>query len=330
VTVHRLSRVRCPVDPAEFDLLHLHSLSLSELALEMAHRYGLPLAYTAHSLLWHELTLTPEAAFWVQVQEHILRNSAGIVFLTEADREAALDRLGGTCAPSVVIPNGLGPGRAPSAQHDPRQIVFAGRFTRQKGVRLLDALIRELLPAQPVRFVLAGGHGDPACTQIVAGLVRAFPRVCTAVGWLEREALQDLLAGAGLVLVPSEYEPFGLVALEAMQAGTPVLASAVGGLREVAAAGSGGVALPADRPDLWRQAVLELLADGAWREQLSRQGPPWVAAHFSAGPLAARLVQELYQPLMAGGARSWLAPPAKGRRQSVLLAALASEGGSLA
>jgi glycosyltransferase involved in cell wall biosynthesis len=310
VQCHRLGAGRCPVDPARFDVVHLHSLSLAELALEICRRYQLPLVYTAHSLLWEELREVSGAAFWVRVQEQILACAERVVFLTAADREAALARLPGLAGRSAVIPNGIGPAPA-AALSRPRSagpVVFAGRFTRQKGVPLLDALVRELLPTHALQFVFAGGHGDDAGERLIAGLVADFPQACRQTGWLRREALDDLLGRAALVLMPSEYEPFGLLALEAMRVGAPVLARAVGGLREVAGPGSGGMLVHSNRAADWREATLRILGDAALRARLSRQGPRWVAERYQPGPLAARLLEDVYRLCVQGSF------PAGGRR----------------
>src|SRR5262245_30723553 len=79
--VHWLSRARFPVDAREFDLVHLHSLALSELALELRGRFHLPLVYTAHSWLPSELGQSAEAAFWCAVQGRVMAASHRVIFL---------------------------------------------------------------------------------------------------------------------------------------------------------------------------------------------------------------------------------------------------------
>jgi glycosyltransferase involved in cell wall biosynthesis len=292
-------RWRSPVRPEGFDLVHLHSLALSELALELRRRFALPLVYTAHSLLHLELAGLPQAAVWERVQAAVMRASDHVIFLSPQERAAALARhpeLAGRCS---VVANGVEP---PSRQHRPRPspdlpIVFAGRFTQAKGITLLAAIVRGLAGTRGYRFVLAGGHGDVAGQAVAAELADRFPAACQVMGWLTRPMVDDLLARARLVLVPSRYEPFGMVALEAMRQGTPVLAAAVGGLPAVVTDESGGRMVGSRDPSAWCASIVELLESPTLHQELSRRGPPYVAHRYDPARLAAGLRDDIYRPL---------------------------------
>lgn len=301
--VHQLSRQRCPVDPRQFDVVHLHSLALSELAEELRRRFDLPLVYTAHSLLRLELQESADAGLWCAVQERILTISDGVVFLSRAERLAAVAGAPELATRSYVIPNGVPapPDSLPPPEEE-GPIVFAGRFARSKGVELLGQLIPRVLARWPGRFVLAGGHGDTAGTRIVQNIAAQFPGACRVPGWLNRNDLDALFAASAVVLVPSRYEPFGLVALEAMRAGAPVLAAGVGGLTEVVAPESGGRLVYSRDPEVWCRALLEIVSTPAVREALRRRGPQYVKAHFDSTRMAERLVAEVYSACAAGRA----------------------------
>ncbi len=174
-------------------------------------------------------------------------------------------------------------------------MVFAGRFARTKGIDLLAMIVRRL--AGRYRFVLAGGHGDAHGHRITAALAADCGEACRVVGWLDREALDRLFAGAGLVLIPSEYEPFGLVALEAMRAGAPVLAAGVGGLVDAVGPESGGRLVYSRDPRVWCAAIDEILGTPALRRELRRRGPAYVALRHDPVRLARRLVDDVYRPL---------------------------------
>jgi glycosyltransferase involved in cell wall biosynthesis len=298
-TVHHLSRRRCPIDPRGFDGLHVHSLALSELALEIRHRFGVPLAYTVHSLLHLELEPSPLTAPWCAVQRQVLAASDRVVFVSEADRGAALALLPELRGRSRVVPNGVAPLLSPTPSRPTSEgpIVFAGRFARSKGIELLAQLMPRLLARRSCRFVLAGGHGDAGGHRLVRDLERRFPETCQAVGWLERDALSGLFARAGLVLIPSLYEPFGLVALEAMSVGAPVLAAAVGGLLEVVTEASGGRLVGSRDPDEWADAASHLLSSSTTTRELRARGPAYVASRYDAGRLAQRLIDDVYADL---------------------------------
>jgi glycogen(starch) synthase len=292
VEVLPLRRDRFPVDPRGFDAVHVHSLRLAELALELRRRFGLPLVATLHGLPHRELEPGPIARHWSAVARRLLRAADRAVFVSAAERDAAVEWLPEIAARAFVVPNGVPPLPVVPADIEDRSegpIVFAGRFARSKGMDLLAGIVPRLVRERPV--VLAGGHGDAEGEEIARRLAFAFPGRCRLAGWLSRDELDALLRRAALVLVPSRYEPFGLVALEALAAGAPVLAADVGGLREVVGEGSGGRRLGSRDPGVWAGAAAELLASGARREAAC--GPAW-ARRFSPAAGAVRLARDVY------------------------------------
>jgi glycosyltransferase involved in cell wall biosynthesis len=296
--VHRLSPSRCPVDPRRFDLIHLHSLALSELALELRRRTRSPLVYTAHGLIRLELGDRPEAGFWSAVQACVLAASDRVVFLSAADRRAGLDWLPDLAARSSVLPHGLPPPPATVARPPPDgPIVFAGRFAWSKGVDLLAELIPRVRRQRPCRFVLAGGHGDALGERLTREIAAHWPEAVQLWGWRGRDELDLLFGRAALVLVPSRYEPFGLVALEAMRVGAPVLAAAVGGLADHVRPESGGRLVASRDPAAWSAAVLEIVTEPTTAAALRQRGPRYVAEHFDLPRLTRRLIDEVYAPL---------------------------------
>jgi glycosyltransferase involved in cell wall biosynthesis len=137
----------------------------------------------------------------------------------------------------ILVRNGL-PRRAPEA--DPvsiewprgsRRLLFVGRFDRQKGIDILFDALREL--------------GDDAFAIIAGDSLRvslgALPKNARYAGWLTPAQLEAYYRSAEVVVMPSRWEGFGLVAVEAMRAGLPVIASSVGGLTEIIEDGKTGV-----------------------------------------------------------------------------------------
>ena len=300
--VRPLNRSRFPYRPDDFDVVHLHSLGFTELALQIRSRFGIPLVDTAHASLRDELP--GRSSGWTRVQDLVVARSDHVVFPSAAERDAATRRSPGLAKRSSVHPNGVPPAvvhSTASARTGP--IVFAGRFAETKGLALLSEIVDSLDGHPAIRFVLAGGHAEPAGRRMVADLVARHPERCRTVGWLAPAALQRLFARASMVLVPSRYEPFGLVALEAMRAGAPVLAAATGGLREVVGPESGGVLVRSRRPEDWCAAILELWRSPGLRASLARRGPSYVAERYDPDTLAGALVDEVYRPLAARGER---------------------------
>lgn len=297
-SVHALTPTRFPVRLEGVDVVHLHSLGLGELALRIRDRFGIPLVYTAHSSVHAELSDHNCRSAWGDVQAAMIAAADHVVFPSSCERELAVRRSGALRRRSSVHPNGVERSRAasrPETRTGP--VVFAGRFAATKGLELLEAIVDLLRDRPEIRFALAGGHGDAEGLRRVTALAARHPGRCRVVGWLSPPALDRLFRSAALVVVPSRYEPFGLVALEAMRAGAPVLAAATGGLREVVRPGSGGELVVSRRPEEWRQAIVALWESPARRATLSRRGPRYVAARFDPDVLARSLIAKVYRPL---------------------------------
>ncbi len=287
-----------PVDPRSFDLIHLHSLPLAGLALELQRRFDLPLVYTVHTVIRDELEPSPQAAFWREVQDRVIAASRTVVFLCQADQQATIARNPNLETRTVVVPNGLS---VPKATVIPMEgppeepiLVFAGRFAASKGLDLLADIAPRILRTFSGSLVLAGGHGDTVGWRSVRRLMTTCSHRAKNLGWLERPVLDELFARCALVLVPSRYEPFGLVALEAMRMGAPVLAADVGGLRDVVSKGSGGRRVPGRDPRRWADQALAILHDERLRRSLKRRGPRHVRRHYGAAAMARRLCRECY------------------------------------
>ena len=292
--LHNLNGSSFPTDPCGFDWIHLHSLALAELALELRRRTGTPLAYTAHSVLALELAHQSGADRLIAAQNQLMQVCDAVVFLSRSEREAALQLLPELSARSVVIGNAVPAPPQPTGPWRDGLVVFAGRFARTKGIATLCGLLPRLRAKWPGLFVLAGGHGDfESCRQVQA-LAAQMGGSCHLTGWLDASRLERLFAHASLVLVPSEYEPFGMVALEAMRMGAPVLAARTGGLAEVAGPDSGAILVGSRDPQEWLGHATALLENRALSGALRRRGPQWTERHFSEAKIASQLLRCVY------------------------------------
>lgn len=155
-------------------------------------------------------------------------------------------------------------------------ILYTGRFVDRKGIReLLDAA-PAILEAEPnARLVMAGGHRDA-----VAGDLADYwlPSACEPVrnrilftGWLNSDQMASWYASADILVVPSWYEPFGMVVLEGMLYGLPIVAASVGGPKEILVHGRTGLFCePKDVSSLAAQ-IVRLIRDPALRLRIGRE-----------------------------------------------------------
>ena len=274
-------------DRIDFDLVHSHDWLVAGAAEPLARGLACPWLVTVHA------TEFGRHQGWVDKypQSHIHAVERGMV--RRADRVITCSHyMRGHVASAFrvspervsVVPNGIDPRdldhvapdlealRARYARAEERLVLLVGRLVYEKGFHLaLDALARVIRRSGDVRFVVAGtGTAEAELRRQARRLgLRAHG---TFLGWVGDDMLHSLYRVADLCIVPSIYEPFGLVALEAMASGCLCVVADTGGLREVVP-GDGRVG----RRFRWRDseslgAILEdVLADDAARHRLVRQ-----------------------------------------------------------
>ena len=176
----------------------------------------------------------------------VLRRAAAVICASSALAEAALE-LG--AAAVHVIPSGVDLPAEVGEEAQPPEILYAGRLSREKGIEELVEATRGL------RLVVAGD-----------GPMRAL--VPDALGFVSPTRLHELLDRAAIVACPSRREGFGVVCLEAMAHGRPVVASAVGGLRDLVVDGETGLLVPPRDAPALRAALERLLHDRELRRSL--------------------------------------------------------------
>uniref|UniRef100_A0A915KWH5 Glycosyltransferase family 1 protein n=1 Tax=Romanomermis culicivorax TaxID=13658 RepID=A0A915KWH5_ROMCU len=146
-------------------------------------------------------------------------------------------------------------------------VLYVGRFEERKGIKQLICAFERarkfLSPGKDLRLVLVGG--DPS--EIEYSNIRKFSensnvrQFSTLAGRVSHDRLPHYYASAHVTVIPSLYEPFGLVAIESMRMGTPVIASAVGGLPYIVDHGRNGLLVPANDTEALSRAIVAMLAD---------------------------------------------------------------------
>jgi glycosyltransferase involved in cell wall biosynthesis len=154
-----------------------------------------------------------------------------------------------------------------------RYILYAGRVASNKGLAILLRAYAQIPASLRIPLVILGRDwGERAGLEALAQSLE-IRREILWLGHVDDEArYRRVFWGASLFALPSEYEAFGLVLLEAMAAEVPIVASAVGGVPEVLESGRSGRLVPYGRVDAWTRALSELLEDRPQRQGLVRAG----------------------------------------------------------
>jgi type III pantothenate kinase len=280
------------------DVVHAHFWMSGLACLEAAGALSLPVVQTFHALgvvkrrhQGADDTSPPER---LGAEESLARRADQIV-ATSSDEVFELLRMGADLRRLAVVPCGVdlelfrADGVAEERTGGPR-IVVVSRLVPRKGVGNVISALAELPGAE---LVIAGGpersrlHADPEAVRLaaLARELRLEDRV-ELRGRVERPALPALLRSADAVVCVPWYEPFGIVPLEAMACGVPVVASAVGGLLDTIVDGITGVHVPPRSPERLAEALRALLADAELRARLGRAGAERARSRYGWGDVA--------------------------------------------
>ncbi len=228
--------------------------------------------------------------------ERLIGRNAARVAATCSDEVVELVRMGLPRSRVSVVPCGVDLDRfCPSGPREPRghryRVVSVGRLVPRKGFDVAIAALRSL---PEVELVIAGGpergrlDADPEACRLrrLAKESGVADRVHLA-GQVARSDVPALLRSADVVVCTPWYEPFGIVPLEAMSCGVPVVVSAVGGLTDTVVHGVTGVQVPPRRPDAVAAAVRKLLGDAALRDAYGVAGADRARCRYSWDRIAA-------------------------------------------
>ena len=297
------------------DVVHAHFWMSGQAALTAARPLGIPVVLTFHALgvvkKRHQGPRDTSPAGRLAVEEALVRDVDRVV-ATCTDEVFELLRLGGDRRRISVVPCGVDLTTFhPGVQPEPRtpglrRVVCVGRLVERKGVgNAIEALGRVRAAGGPdTELVVAGGpdaaelDADPEVARLreVAERAGVADRVVFR-GRVGREGLPALFRSADVAVCVPWYEPFGIVPLEAMACGVPVVASAVGGIIDTVVHGRTGVHVPPRRPDLLAEALADLLCDDDRLHALGRAGARRSRTKYSWDRVAAQTLQS-YEDLL--------------------------------
>ncbi len=242
-----LAAGRALAEEHPYQLVHGHDWLVADAAATLADRIGAPYLTTIHATEHgrHQgWVAKPPQSHIHAVERWMARRADGVIVCSYYMRGHVADIFDIDEARVNVIPNGVDPGemrpsgdlealRARFAAPRERLVLLVGRLVYEKGFQLaLDALPELISKLGNVRFLVAGSGTHEAELRAQAERLGLLEHG-TFLGWIGDDVLHSLYRIADLCVVPSIYEPFGLVALEAMASGCPCIVADTGGLREV-------------------------------------------------------------------------------------------------
>ena len=315
-----LTRALDGLTGAAFDLVHIHTPFIAHYAgVRCARRLGVPCVATYHTFfeeyLHHYLPVLPRRLGRYLARSFTRSQCADVRALiapSEPMRAVLLEY--GVATPIHVLPTGLpadrfrqGDGQAFRSRAglaaDARIVTYIGRVAHEKNIGFLVGMFAEVRARVPQAVLVIAGEGPARAglqQQVASAGLAAHVQFA---GYLERDtALLDCYAAADVFVFASRTETQGLVLLEAMAQGTPVVSTAELGTRSILVPGSGALVVPEERA-AFAAAVVRVLTEPQLHEELAQRGRSY-ARSWSSATMARRL-KDLYETLRAapGGAR---------------------------
>ncbi|HHB89790.1 MAG TPA: glycosyltransferase family 1 protein [Anaerolineae bacterium] len=299
----------------EFSLMHVHDWLSGYVANDLHQRYGIPMVATIHATemgrrrgqIWGN----PLSERIHLAEQYLIREADLIIVCSEFMRQEVITALNAPPEKIRVIPNGveyehlihlrdqleaLPYIRRRWAEPDQPLIFFVGRLEWEKGPDLLVQAMPMVLEAFPNAKLILAGKGS--YTDQLVALVRELELEAhvQVVGFISDQTRNEIYAVADVAVFPSRYEPFGIVALEAMAAGAPVIVGDVGGLSEVVEHGVTGLRTPND-PQAIADAILQTLHNPEQAAARARRAQDVVRTQYSWEAIAERVL-EVYAELV--------------------------------
>lgn len=289
------------------DVVHAHFWMSGMAAMPVCHALGLPFVQTFHALgvvkHRHQGGADTSPPQRIQVERRLARHADAVV-ATCSDEVRELTRMGAPAGRLRVVPCGVdltefhphGPA-LPRPEGGRHRVVYLGRLVERKGVDTLVAAMRALPDTE---LLVAGGPPaeqlarDPDARRLLDRIAawQVGDRV-RLLGRVDRADIPPLLRSADLVASVPAYEPFGIVPVEAMACGVPVVASAVGGMLDTVQPGVTGEHVPPGDLEALHTTISRLLADPRRRRRMATRAAEAAQAYSWSAVAAA--TDEVYR-----------------------------------
>ncbi|MFQ5615386.1 MAG: glycosyltransferase [Anaerolineales bacterium] len=303
----------------QYDLIHSHYWMSGIAARDLKAVWGTPIVHMFHTLgrMKNRVAGVGEAEgdYRIDGEQEVLRVADRIVAATPAELAQLQWLYKANTQKVVIIPPGvdtchfypIDPDEAREFTRIPlhhHNVLFVGRIEPLKGIDILIRALglingRDQALVHPKHFCVAiiGGDPDASPEEMTHEMTRlqklresaGVGEMVTFLGKRSQDTLPYYYSAANVLVMPSHYESFGMVALEAMACGTPVIASQVGGLAFLVKDGETGYHVPGDDPEALADRLMDLLTNDELRAKMGAQAAGY-AKHYDWALIAKRLV----------------------------------------
>lgn len=307
----------------QYPLVHSNYWLSSWVGMELKKHQQIQQVHTYHSLgavKYRTVNNQPNVASTRLAVEKTCLETADRIVATSPQEEEHMRQLVSPLGKIEIVPCGTDIERLGSVERltarqqldipeEAKVVLYVGRFDQRKGI---ETLVRAIAASKhrgncDLRLLIAGGYrlgeSDGLEFERIRGIVQelGIEELVTFPGRLTESDLPIYYAAANVCVVPSHYEPFGLVAIEAMACRTPVVASKVGGLQFTVIPEITGLLVPPQNDAAFAQAIDRILGDTAWGEELGNMARQRVEIALSWDSVASRL-SALYNNLLSQSA----------------------------
>ena len=283
----------------KFDTIHAHDWLVAYAAKTLKHSYNIPLVSTIHATeSGRNSGIHDEVQRYINDTEWLLTYESSEVIVNSNYMKCELQRLFGLPFEKInVVPNGININnfagierdyefRRQYAMDNEKIILYVGRLVYEKGIQnLISAMPKILNGYHDSKLIIAGKGGMLDELKAQANSMGLGDKVYFT-GYLNAKQVQKMYKCADVAVFPSTYEPFGIVALEAMLAGVPTVVSDVGGLNEIIEHGVNGMKSYAGNSNSIADSVLSLLYDHKLSANISKNAKNKVKEQFNWNKIA--------------------------------------------
>ena len=286
-------------EQGNFDVIHAHDWLVAYAAKTLKNSYNIPLVSTIHATeAGRNSGIHDEQQRYINDTEWMLTYESSEVIVNSNYMKGELQRLFGLPYEKInVVPNGVNLNlfngierdynfRRKYAMDNEKIILFMGRLVYEKGVQHLISAMPKILNGYHDAKLVIGGKGgmmDELKAQVNA--MGISQKVCFA-GYLSGKDVQQMYKCADIAVFPSTYEPFGIVALEAMLSENPVVVSDIGGLNEIVQHRENGMKTYCGNPNSIADSILELLFDHKLCADITRKAKNKVRNEYNWSKIA--------------------------------------------